>query len=423
MSLLYLTGSGYNQIARVATAPVPGGSTSGYSVTAIYNGVANEPFIFSGAASTSYIDFDMNQVTNPGFETAFTGGLPAAATAIATWSKLTGCTLTRDTGVFLSGVASMRVDGSGVGPSGGFGAAYFDQAVSAGEVLNVTGSAQVAVTGTAKMRCQNLATGMWLNSSFQWQSASTSWGSGGTSFITSSGTFTVEDFEACQVDRPTLRWTLSQEAVAVVPAYFDDFYVYPRVDFAFIHNHNFPTACTVELKSSASSPASSLAGTFTISQPTMFLHGFTARDHLYWRLISSDPPDLRAPYMWQLVLGQATSLRRGQNYGQSITLTDPQDRSDAGLGPIQAFIRTSHGRRKVDMQFRYNDSDDFAQAKEIMERSRNGAYPLVVVVERADPTSAVLCRVGMDWASSRTTNLVRDSSFSLDELPFGVVVP
>lgn len=416
MSLLYLVGSGYNQIARAVAAPVAGSALSGFSVSALYNGRADQAFIFDGEPLT--LDFDLNQVTNPGFETAFASGLPAAATAIATWGKSSGATLTRDTSTFMSGVASMRVDGADE-------YAYFDQVVSAGEYLVATAAARSPTLSVpfARIACQNLNTGNWLTSSLGWSSALTYWYSGGTSWDAApAGAFQVESFSACRTDRPTLRWRF----VCASPgteAWFDDFYVWPRVNFAFAHNHNFPPSVGVGMRSSASGFSSTtLRGAFTTTPATMYVVMANV-DERYWRLISTAPPDDRDLFMWQFVLGQYQTASRVHLEGHTIGTIDVQDRSSSEIGQMQAYIRGAHARRQVELQFKHPSVADAIEHAEIQKRSRNGAHPLVVVLDSADPSSALLCRSPDVWKLAHVTTTLRQSSLVLDEFPFGIVTP
>lgn len=53
-----------------------------------------------------------------------------------------------------------------------------------------------------------------------------------------------------------------------------------------------------------------------------------------------------------------------------------------------------------------------------MERSRNGAYPLLMISDSTKADAAMLCRVAPAWSTAHMIGTFNTSSVELDELPF-----
>lgn len=417
----YLVGSGYNHLARAAVAPVAGAAdVVNGDVEALRDGTLEAPFLFGGAAGTSHLSLDLNQVTNGGFEAAFAGGLPAAATANATWRNLTGAGVTRVTADPYEGAASLVVDG-GVGKS-----LDFDLRASAGEALNFQLAYRVVpteldVVSAAELRVQNQQTSRWLNVAREWQAAETfcaRTSSEAWQFVT--GRFAVEDFAACQSDRPILRFQLRCMLVDGT-AQFDAFYVWPRITFASVHGHNVPPGVACGVRSGPTSSTPNLRALIAVAQPSMWAT-FPPVDERYWTWAATTPPDLRQIVLRELVLGQARTLLRQREDGAEETLIDPQDRTESDLGPLQAHLRTEHGRRRLAVRLKFPSDSEMAEWREIMARSRNGAYPLVIVPDSLQPDGAMLCRVPPEWTRAHKIGTFYESGAEFEELPFPSMV-
>lgn len=405
MSFYALYGTGYNQLARMATAATPESEDSLFPIANLYNGQPWKPFRFATTYDSGYIDFDLNQVVNGEFGTAFSGGLPGTG-----WGKSSGATLTRN------GTPAMEVTG-GASEYG-----YFDLSVASGEVLTISASlANITLASDATIKVRNRTTGSFLTTSGTWQDADTAWATATATSVGKTTTFTVESYSDTMADRCTLRLYFYGFATGT-PTY-TYVLVYPRINFVSIHGHNITKeSYPVQMRASFASPPATVQTTLTLSHPTMF-SAFTAADLRYWRLYFNSDPFVDPTWLGEVVLGQYQTLTRRQNFGQELTLTHAQDRDITELGPFSAYVRQERGRRKVSLQFRYNDDTDYEQAREIVERSRGGAYPLVLVLESGDETTAMLGRLAPDWSHSRVTNTMRDASWEFEELPFPVIVP
>lgn len=411
MSFYALYGTGYNQLARMATAATPTDADSLFPIANLYNGQPWKPFRFGSSATSLTIDFDLNQVVNNEFETAFSGGVPGTG-----WSAVIG-TLSRVNTAPHAGTYHLEVVSGGVGSH----AEYTIEAV-AGEVLSVSFYGRNNGAGTATALIYDMESGTYLQSNGTWTSTATSFYTNATSAYTQgAATFTVPSYSTGGSDRSTLVFWFGV-------GYWDSFIVYPRVNFVSIHGHNFAGAIeSVVLKSDSTSPGATTRATMTLARPTMF-STFASVDNRYWRLLlangaTSGLNQTEVPWIGELVLGQYQTLTRRQNFGQELTLTHAQDRDSTDLGPFSAYVRQELGRRKASLQFRYNEDTDYEQAREIVERSKGGANPLVLVLESGDETTAMLGRLAPDWSHSRVTNTMRDASWEFEELPFPVIVP
>lgn len=405
MSLLALYGTGYNQLTRMVTAATPEAADSLYPIANLYDGQPWKPFRFGAAGTSGYIDFDLNQVVNGEFGTAFSGGLPGTG-----WGKSSGATLTLSAG-------KMQVAG------GDAEYAYYDLSVAAGEVLTFTSYLEgVGLGGGATIHIRNLSTGNYLSSGGTWTSAVSAWDTRLFSSNTKTSVVTIESYSTVLSDRCTIRFSFFGSTAGSSPLY-DDFLVYPRINFGSIHGHNIqPNTAPVEIRSGTTSPAATTRATMTLAHPTMF-STFSSVDARYWRLFFTSDPLSSPTWLGEVVLGQYQTLTRRQNYGQDLNLIHAQDRDSTDLGPFTAYLRQEVGRRKANLSFRYNTDADYEQAREIVERSKGGANPLVLVLETADETTAILGRISQEWAHSRVTKLIRDASWEIEELPFPVVLP
>lgn len=405
MSFYALYGTGYNQLARMATAATPEGADSLYPIANLYNGQPWKPFRFATAGGSGYIDFDLNQVVNGEFGTAFSGGLPGTG-----WGKSSGATLTKN------GSSQMEVTG-GAAEYG-----YYDLNLASGEVLTFDAWLQNSTLGAeATIKVRNLTTGNWLTTGAAWQAAETHWALIAASSLAKSSVVTIEPYTTTLSDRCTVRMFFYGYGSGT-PTY-DDVLVYPRINFASVHGHNVePNTAPVEIRSGAGSPAATTQATFTLSKPTMF-STFSSVDARYWRLFFTADPLVNPTWIGELVLGQYQTLMRRQNFGQDVTLAHGQDRDGTDMGPFSAYVRQELGRRRVSLKFRYDEDTEYEQAREIVERSKGGAHPLVLVIESGDETMAMLGRIAPEWTHSRVTNTMRDASLEFEELPFPMVLP
>lgn len=413
MALYALFGSGYNQVARCSAALTTSGVLSGFSVAGLYDGRQTAEFFFAAAAGDKYIDLDLNQTVNGDFATAFSGGHPGTG-----WAGSGTPTATQSSGAMLVSGAAGSYE-------------YFDLSVAAGEVLTMSATLTApGVGGLAQIVVRNLETGKLLDGvALTWQTSAvflSQPGSAALPTLTKTATFTVESHSTCLSDRVTLRVEFygGPGAGATFPSY-DNFFIYPRINFASIHAHNIPAGILSHVRFGSiptATPGATMVADFTQARPTMFA-AFTAQDQRYARFyFTTLTAETREIYIGEFVLGQYRSLERVQNYGYTAGTIDPSDRSSNDLGPQQAYRRTQQARRWVELQFRLTTATSYAEWVELMARSCNGALPLILVPDSADAGDARLGRLAQEWQYSRALTLMRDHSIKHEELPFPVVI-
>ena len=198
MSLLALFGNGYNQLARMATPATPESADTLFPIANLYNGRPWEPFRFGAAGTSGYIDADLNQVTNGGFETAFSGGVPAAG-----WTVAGAATATRVT-TPTPPVGTYALDVGGGYAASSANAVVYTRLVASGETLTLNAylyGVGAGVTQHAQVWVRNKVTGNYWSGS-AWSPAGTavfnhtaaSWSALKTS------TFTVESYSVTLSD-------------------------------------------------------------------------------------------------------------------------------------------------------------------------------------------------------------------------------
>lgn len=421
MSLYALYGTGYNQLARMATAATPEAADSLFPIANLYDGAPWKPFRFGAAGTSGYINFDMNQVVNGGFETAFSGGVPGSG-----WTLAGSATATRVAAPAPPvGTYCLDVGGGYAAASGN--SVVYTVSVAAGEVLTLEAylyAVGAPSTEWAQIWVRNMATGSYWNGT-TWSPANTacfthnaaSWSALKTS------TFTIESYTTGLSDRVNLQIRCDGSGTGAQHAYYDEVVLYPRINFVSIHGHNLqPYQTPIDIRSGTTSPGATVRAQMTLAHPTMF-STFANVDARYWRFFSTNDPLESATWLGEMVLGQYQTLTRRQNFGQDLTLRYSQDRSESDLGVFASYVRQTDGRRTVGLRFRYNDDTDYEQAREIVERSQAGAHPMILVLESGDETQAMLGRIEPEWSHTRITNTMRDAEWKFTELPFPTVMP
>lgn len=413
MNLPYLVGSGYNQLEHCTSEPVPSAGESGADdVTVLWNGRADEPYIFDGGELD--LDIDWNQTVNGDFATPFVDDLPGEG-----WGSV-GTPLASQAG----SPGGMQLAGAG----GAANYVYFDRRARAGQRLTVSALATppAGAGGHSLIVVRNLETGATLDRFGNWVPASEGvalWhylpaALGGARLQTP---FTVESYAACLSDRVTIRFEFhgAPGAGSTFPVY-NDFFVWPRINIAHFHNHNLPPGAVLEYRSGPIPTPTTAVHTFSIRQPA-FYGIFSSQDYRYGRLLlTTPPPDGRDLNLWQLTFAEYISARTPQERDMSEAIVDPQNRSD-DVG-LQVYLRMERGQRSIDLNFKHPTPEDKAEMKEIIERSRNGALPSVFVVDSSDPSTGLLCQTGPAWKMSRTATTFYGSTLTLGEFPFRRVV-
>jgi hypothetical protein len=378
---------------------------------------------------TWYIN--LNGVTNGGFETAFVGGLPAAAPTRygqPGWGKSSGATLTRDTGVFDAGAASLRVSGS----TGSYG--FFDWAFRSGGRINWSLRARGNAGGkTATLRIQNMETLKWWNGSAWSASVSNAGQVTGTSFGDIAGTgVTIESVSLCQRDRVLLRFYLLGDLSDGANGYFDSFVVWPSVNGAAMFGHDIPPGGTFEVVSGTNPAAapSTVRGTPTIRQPAFYtLFTENNSDYVWGFKISgleSGTPSTRPPNpnFGEWVILQIDDLQLGtiashpSRTNWQTTLTRPQIRLMGSLREPFVHALSDQPSKGIAMPVvMKTEAEKTLVYEEILMRGGFGTNP-AIIIPNTDNTEIHYCRLPGEFSRNDWMRSASDAVIQFEELGY-----
>jgi hypothetical protein len=396
----------------------------------------NPPFRFNTAGASNRLDFDLNHLLNGGFETAFVGGVPAAAVSPYLSWVTTGATATRNTSTPKTGVACMQVSGTGY--------IYADILVLAGEFWHGEGWGRKQGAGTnALIRAQNLHTGSWLKSDGTWQSAAQALlDTSSTSYVSWTVATTIESPTTSMPRKMTLRvyYYGGGSGGAGTETLYDETFWWPYgVNQVSIHGHNIVSnlpsdvnqGVTVELLGAGTATPTNVRASLTQRRPS-FYKNFTATEadrFLGVKITNSSLNPSGAVFIGELLLIQAVTLLRSQNYGYRITAIDPQLIEATDAGEQRRYLECEEGgRRRLKMTVGYRAAAQYAEARDVMmQATRNGAYKSVLVPDDTDPEVCIfgnLQPMSAEWEHSREgLNLWEGSEIVIDEAPMFTVVP
>jgi hypothetical protein len=417
---LYVVGERMNAVRCQATAPTPSDEDPLYPVTNLTSGQPGEPFSSDSLAILT-IDGDLNEVPNPGMESAFVDSLPSAA-----WVKTAGGTITRDTSIKYAGAASLKLDPSAPGDG-----AYVDVQVRPGDEWVFSGAAYSGASGSqASVKVRNLKTGNWLNGS------SGLWLAGNLNFLCSSTSAawgprvvasTIESWAACgNVPLVTLRIYVEATTDLGDDMYFDEICAWRTLTFGSIHGHNIPPYCApVELCMGSAPSPTTVEATFDYCEGSMYAVVGDTKPLRYYRLRVSRAALEEPIWIDKLVLGQHQAMTRRQKWEQAQTLIQAQDRSDNDVGPQQAYLRSGTQRAQWSLSYSDVGEAEFAERRRIMLDSANGAWPTVIVIDSATDVSLAGRQVFLvRWSDQAfkhgrrpAVTALRDSSVMADEMP------
>lgn len=417
MNSIVLAGAAYNAVPRLATPPVPTNANALFPVANLASGRPDEPFVFADLTGTQ-VELDLNMVPNGGFEAAFVGGLPAPATAGASWGKSAGATLTRNTATPYAGAGCLAIAGG----QDEYG--YVDVVCSPGERIGILVRARTTAAGlgnVARLTVRNLATGhnavqdagvgSWVaDETATWLQVEAQAYSGGLGWVV------VEGFATCGQDPITLRfacWGGSSSA----PLY-DDVYVWVVPSWISIHGHNITPACGgLDVLAGFTTPAT-LRGTLPVVRPATFLRPACDYTDRFVRLALQAPPLVDPIHIGELVIADAGAFL-APRWGSEHSLAHAQDRTE---DQVQAYLLTAESEQRARLQLVTRDGAEFERVRDALTRSRLGGFPLVVA-DADDPASAMIARPAAEWAYTRDTPDVRRASLELRALPLPNVVP
>lgn len=337
---------------------------------ALFDGYAQEIFEFNSLPTDGIVKKDTNLVVNPTF-----------TSSAANWT------------------------------SGGSNIRYQDINVLAGEQLTVSVVTNASTTGTI----QNIYNGNYLTSSGTWQAGSTNCFSVNGS---ASVAFQIESLIACKgFHTMPLRITVADYTKMTSAI------LIPAVNFAAVFGHNLGNVTSL-FEWSTDDSSWTTAATMTIDQPAYYSYLSTALYKRYWR-IKVGGTNHEIPYFGEIVIGNAATLDPAQMWDWKEREQWPAHvhRNDAGQSTVT--LMTSKPMRGLSMRLMPTNSTDdpaklIAIRRSIWERSKAGAYP-IVVVPRSSRADVVLGRLSQSLEVSQLLPNAQAFSLDVDPLPYPCV--
>lgn len=440
-----LSGPRMNALARgqsygaTPTAPLlvsNGGEDANYPVANLHDGRPSIPFRFTDPTAMWYGFIFINQlVQNGDFEQS---GIPG-------WTSYQGVTLTQIAAESYKGTNHLQI--ATTSQTGG--ARQTIQSYP-GEWLQLRYSIKGDGVESARIILRNNSTARILNSSGAWVETP------GTltdsqipaTWKTNTLTFQVEGFNAeanyFALEPRTTDLTLFLAAEHPSTCHFDEVLVVPAIRAVSVHGHGFHPNTGFYLRESGADYWHSSSWTIvpnwgsrgsnmmTGQCPTIEDAGNRIYYPQYQILFSpfrdtttqNVAGDLGAPWIGELVAGDAHDLPRNPDYPVTTEFFEPNVRYQTSAGGQWVMPRSGHPRRRVTMPLTYHTDAEYREVRErIYHMSRGGAYPVVLIPTETDPDAgAIFGRVREGVTFVRTGVSPRRSEFIVEEEPLPWIV-
>lgn len=372
----------------------------------LFDGVVANPFKFGSIAADCSITADLNLVNNGGAElNAMTG-----------WTNV-GSSPTTSTTQKNDGTYAFRITTNG-------DAFYQVVYLRAGATYRFQGGVYGGGGAVqANIGLLDLRSGAALVSTITRTAAS--WA------VTGPTSFTVPAFSTGRYDMVPVQISCTQSGGAGT-TYYDSIYLWPAWDFVSVHGHNIQQNLSVELRrdTAAFAGAGTLIATMTQYRPA-FYSAFAQVTDRYMRLKLTGTVGAGAggavaaigpTYIGELVVSQRLTSAAYPSFGYPLQSSRRVVRPGAG----RAFIADTDERRRIALDFRYRSGAEYTEARDFLQRSAFGGFPLVVVPDDADPQEPELVLYGRpdaaEWERQRAFLHVRDAPLLVVEDPFPTFV-
>lgn len=397
-SFRVIAGERLNILSRVAAANITVSSEDAlYPKAGLYDGLP-VPWKASAIAADRLVSVDLNMNAYHALE-SWTGAVPAG------WTK----TVTGTGTAVETTTAGERRSGSAAkigGGASGTGKLSIDIVVRAGEYLELRGWMRGDATVAALARVYNPATGHYLQTDGTWLTAAADIASEiPATYAEKSKQFRVETYSVIRQHLTTVRLELVVTGNGF--GYFDDWYLYPGVDFCGIFGHNLDPVITPEFRGSTDNFSGSdvLLATLTMARPSFYGMLVARAYYRYVRFKMVGTNYSGANSIGELVIDQTTTMSRGARHpgvhAWDIKYEDPQIRNSTRSGQVWAYEEVDQVPRLLRLPF-FNvtaeESDEYRQ--EILERSRFGLHN-IVVIPADDEATVILGRLDPSWDVQR----------------------
>lgn len=369
---LYLPGLEANQLAhgRAVITPTPAADAL-FPVDRLYDGRLDRAFRFGSTAASYVVKIETGRILNGNLD-AWTSQTPDNWTKVIRAGNPTIVKTTVGAEVRSGSAAKYS------GDSGDDDAAIIqDFDVVAGEPLRIDGWMRGDGSLSARTRLMNRQTGKYLQPAGTWGSATDLFTRSGTSYQNKVLSFNVETFAASQLRDMTLR--LINHAQGSGTAFWDDWFVFPRINFFAVLGHNINAGWTAEVKDSALS----LVDTMTIKRRAFFRQLSSESVRSIHNVVLTPPSDTElenfAPSLTEILAGTAITLNHNPGFSQEMGRGERWPRIDVqGLnGSIGSFLVADHPHVDpftVEFMGTRADLDQFLET--IWEHTRGGHEPI-----------------------------------------------
>lgn len=406
MAFYIVAGAKLNHLSRASVPPtVTPGVDALYPKTNLYDDRPVVPMKFSAASTDAQIVADLNHIINGDFET-----VPVSpATTPPGWTASAG-TFTRDTAIFLNGVASGKLVHTSATN------VYQDYVVRSGEARKSEwsiygGGGAIA----AAIRLQNKDTGKYLRTDGTWGAAQDLLSQTAASWVSAVKQYTVEAVSETLTDLTTLRVYVTLSASGTIQ--FEDIYDYPATDLCAVFGHNIGKILTPQFSIGATNLT-------LVPRHPSFYGRLSAPLYQRYATLNLLGTPYTVPWIGELVFAQTVTLSRTPT-DLSFAWRDRQSRMETPGGAMWVTPRNAHATREGTLKVKYSTVAEYEQSRDqLYRRSRGGLYPLILMPTAPDPAEIIFGRLGEEVTYDYIDGFVsyRQAQFILAEEPIPTMV-
>lgn len=374
---LYLPGLLANQLAhgRAILTATPAADVL-FPVDRLKDGRLDRICKFGATSANYQIKIETDRILNGNLDT-WAGGSPTNWTKVIDVGNPT-ITETTTAGEFRSGSAAEYTGDSGDDAA----SLRQDFDALAGEPLKIDGWMRGNGTIPARARLVNRTTGKYLQSDGTWGAAADLFTETGTAYVNKTLAFTLESFAVRQIREVELRLILWASGSG--SAYWDDWFIFPRIDFFSVFGHNINAGWTAEIKDSALS----LIDTMTIKRRAFFKKLSAFSDRRVHNIVLTPNSDAQfknfAPQIAEIQAGAVTTLARNPGFSQEMGRPErwPNIEVRGITGSAGSFLLSDESHVApftIEFEGPRSDLDEFLER--IWASTRGGHEPMTFVPE------------------------------------------
>jgi hypothetical protein len=410
MGMLCAVGPKMNLLKRGVVTMTPAAAAL-YPAGKLFDGQPGFPSVFGSAGTDGFIQVDLNELLNGGFET----------TTLANWSDDdlgTGTSVDTTTGSEVrTGTHACKMTGTN---GSNYGARGQTILVTPGEKRRNATWVKALATGVGKLYLQNLDTGRWFNGT-TWQASKTHAVqiTNPASFTEMGVNYTVESFKICgKRTQVQLRVTYACESGTVS---FDDCTDHAAVDILALLGTNVAPAIAPTLQSSDDASSWTDRAVLSPMKPAFWAYLTTPIYTRHWRAPKFIGTPTSAIYVGEAVLAQTrpwTSLAPNISYGDERDYR--QTRHAGAIGDIYRNLVSDSAPSSFDLSFEPNSDAERDELEELYDLAQGGAVDALIVPDNSR-TEIAFGPIDMRLRRNRQTWSVDGADVSIVSLGHPVV--